>query len=69
MKSREIHALSDKALADALEDQKEALFNLRFQDAFGQMEDETAIRKTRRIIARILTELRAREIAAQAEGN
>jgi large subunit ribosomal protein L29 len=56
VKSREIRALDDEKLIDALEDYKEALFNLRFQKAFGQLEDQTAIRKTRRIIARIKTE-------------
>jgi large subunit ribosomal protein L29 len=69
MKSREIHALDDDKLIDALEDQKEALFNLRFQKAFGQLEDQTAIRKTRRVIARIKTEMTARAAQTSAQEN
>jgi large subunit ribosomal protein L29 len=69
MKSREIRALDDEKLIDALEDYKEALFNLRFQKAFGQLEDQTAIRKTRRIIARIKTEMTARAARAAAQEN
>ncbi len=69
MKSREIRALDDEKLIDALEDQKEALFNLRFQKAFGQLEDQTAIRKTRRVIARIKTEITARAARASAQEN
>jgi len=65
---REIRELSDEQLLDALEDQKEALFNLRFQKAFNQLEDQTAIRRTRRDIARILTVIREREIARQQKG-
>ncbi|MGQ9909677.1 MAG: 50S ribosomal protein L29 [Candidatus Flexifilum sp.] len=65
---REIRELSDEALLDALEDQKEALFNLRFQKAFNQLEDQNAIRRTRRDIARILMVIREREIARQQGG-
>ncbi|MCS7070363.1 MAG: 50S ribosomal protein L29 [Anaerolinea sp.] len=65
---REIRALSDEELLDALEDQKEALFNLRFQKAFNQLEDQNAIRRTRRDIARILMVIREREIARQQGG-
>lgn len=65
---REIRELSDEELLDALEDQKEALFNLRFQKAFNQLEDQNAIRRTRRDIARILMVIREREIARQQGG-
>lgn len=68
MKSREIRALSDQDLADALEDQKEALFNLRLQDGFGRLEDPTSLGQTRRIIARLLTIQRERAIQKE-KGN
>ena len=61
----EIRELKDEALVDALEDQREAMFNLRFQKAFGQLEDQNAIRLTRRTIARILTVMRERSVNAQ----
>jgi large subunit ribosomal protein L29 len=65
MKSREIRALSDQDLADALEDQKEALFNFRLQEGFGRLEDPTAIPRTRRIIARLMTIQRERALAKE----
>ena len=61
----EIRELKDEALVDALEDQREAMFNLRFQKAFGQLEDQNAIRLTRRTIARILTVMHERSVNAQ----
>lgn len=62
---REIRKLSDEALANEYEDQKEAMFNLRFQKAAGQLEDTNAMRRTRRHIARLLTVMRERQIAAE----
>ena len=40
------------------------MFNLRFQLATGQLENHSRLGKVKREIARALTELRAREIAA-----
>jgi len=65
MDIREVRKLSDEALANEYEDQKEAMFNLRFQKAAGQLEDTNAMRRTRRHIARILTVMRERQIAAE----
>jgi large subunit ribosomal protein L29 len=62
---REIRKMSDEALANEYEDQKEAMFNLRFQKAAGQLEDTNAMRRTRRHIARLLTVMRERQIAAE----
>ena len=66
MKSREIREMTDKEILDALEDKREALFNLRFQKASGQLEDQTTPTRTRREIARLKTILRERELANQA---
>lgn len=68
MNIQELRQLSDERLADALEDQKEAMFNLRFQKAFGQLEDQNALRYAKRDVARILTVIRERQIAAQQGG-
>jgi large subunit ribosomal protein L29 len=65
MNIRELRELSDEKLADALEDQKEGMFNLRFQKGFGQLEDPNALRRAKRDIARTLTVIRERQIAAQ----
>lgn len=61
---RELREKNDKDLLDMLEDQREAIFNLRFQKGFGQLEDQNAIKRTQRDIARILMVLREREIKA-----
>lgn len=55
---------SDSELVDKLAEAKQELFNLRFQHATGQLENNARLGQTRRAIARLNTELRAREIAA-----
>lgn len=66
MDVREIRQMTDEELLDTLEDQKEALFNFRLQDASGQLEDPNAIQRTRRDIARIKTVIRERQLAAES---
>jgi large subunit ribosomal protein L29 len=56
--------LDDGALVDQVADSKDQLFKLRFQLATGQLSNYARIREVRRDIARLETELRAREIAA-----
>lgn len=66
MKAREIRDMSNDAILDSIEDQKLAIFNLRFQRATGQLEDTNSIRKIRRDLARLKTILRERQLAAEA---
>ena len=56
--------LDDGALLQELADTKDALFKLRFRNATGQLDNVSELKKHRKVIARINTELRAREIAA-----
>ena len=63
MKAAELRQLSDEALADQLEESREALFNLRFQHASGALEPTGELGIRRREIARILTIMRERENA------
>ncbi len=56
--------LDDEALLDRLHEAREELFNLRFQNATGQLTNSSRIKQVKREIARCLTETRAREIAA-----
>ena len=63
-KSGSFSDLDDASLVQALVDTKQALFNLRFQHATGQLDNYASLGETRRDVARINTELRAREIAA-----
>ena len=56
--------LGDTDLLEQLADHKEELFNLRFQFATGQLENSARMKTVKKEIARVLTELRAREINA-----
>ena len=56
--------LDDASLVRALSETKEELFNLRFQHVTGQLDNNARLTDVRRDVARINTELRAREIAA-----
>ena len=67
MKPAEIRELSDEQLAKKLEDSRAELFNLRFQMATSQLDNTARVTNVKRDIARILTEMRARQIAAEAK--
>ncbi len=64
---REIRELPDAELRERVEALKEELFNLRFQLATAQLENPMRIKQVRHEIARILTVLRERELAAGNE--
>ena len=64
MKPSEVRALSDEELQKKLEDARAELFNLRFQMATSQLDNTARVTTVKRHIARILTEMRARELAA-----
>ena len=49
---------------ERLGESKEALVNLRFQLVTGQLENHSRIGRVKKEVARLLTELRAREIDA-----
>ena len=61
MKANEIRDLSDAELARALNEAREAHFNLRFQHASGALERTSELSSRRREIARILTIAHERE--------
>ena len=62
--AKELRALNDTELEHRLGETKEELFNLRFQNATGQLDNIARLPQVRREIARIETLLREREIAA-----
>lgn len=64
MKSQEMRKLSDEQLTDVYEDGKQELWRLRQLYATGELVDTTQFRKTKREIARALTIMRERELAA-----
>ena len=60
--THELRELSDAALVDKLREAKEELFNLRFQQATGQLDNNRRLRTVRHDIARIYTIQREREL-------
>ena len=66
MKASKLHEMTDVELTVQLKDLKQELFNLRFQNATGQLGDVMVIRKTKKDIAKVKTILRERELKAAA---
>ncbi|MDD5807317.1 MAG: 50S ribosomal protein L29 [Eggerthellales bacterium] len=64
MKPAEIRELSMDDLNAKLKDARAELFNLRFQMATSQLDNTARVKQVKKDIARIQTEIRAREIAA-----
>ena len=60
----ELRKKQDDELIDLFEDLKESLYKLRINRGTGELVDTTQFRKARRDIARVLTVLRERELAA-----
>jgi len=60
----ELRELNDTELEHRLGEAKEELFNLRFQNATGQLDNIARIPQVRHEVARIETLLREREILA-----
>lgn len=60
----ELRDKQDDELIDLFEDLKESLYKLRITRGTGGVVDTTQFRKARRDIARVLTVLRERELAA-----
>tara|TARA_Y100001934_G_scaffold238453_1_gene291404 strand:+ start:449 stop:646 length:198 start_codon:yes stop_codon:yes gene_type:complete len=64
MKAEEVRQKTDDELSDQLGDLRKEAFNLRFQQASGQLENNARVREVRRDIARIKTVLHERSSAA-----
>ncbi len=58
----ELRELTGEELVSKLRESKEELFNLRFQTATGQLDNNRRLRTVRHDIARIYTVMREREL-------
>jgi len=67
MKLRAIRDLSEEALRAELNDKKEELMKLRFQQASGELQDFTRLQQMRREIARLYTVMRERQQNPESE--
>jgi large subunit ribosomal protein L29 len=66
MKNSEIKALSLEELKEKLNTEQTTMQNLRFAHAISPLENPMKIRETKRLIARLNTEIRHREIEANS---
>jgi large subunit ribosomal protein L29 len=67
LKAKDIRDLSQDEMEQRLRETREELFNLRFQNATGQLDNYKRLGELRSDIARIKTIMRQQEIA-EAEG-
>lgn len=65
MKMAEIRELSTNDLRERLEEERKQLTRLRLNHAVSPLDNPMKIREYKRTIARILTELRRRELEGQ----
>lgn len=68
MKPEEIRNLADEEILAEIEDAKEELMRLRFQQATGELTDYTRLRQLRRNIARFNTIIQERRREVEMEG-
>lgn len=67
MKSKEIRNMDDEQLVAKVRDFREELFNLRFRNSTGELENTARMGEARRSLARTLTLARERGIDLQTE--
>jgi ribosomal protein L29 len=67
MKVKEIRKLTTEQIVAKIKESKEELFNLRFQQATGNLEKPSRIRELRYDVARCKTVLRERELAGEVK--
>ncbi|QNL18980.1 50S ribosomal protein L29 [Hyphobacterium sp. CCMP332] len=68
MDAVDVRALSDDQLKDELLKLKKEQFNLRFQQASGQLQNTARVRQVRRTIARLKT-IQAQRVAQAGQGS
>ena len=69
MKMKQLRELTQEELRQQLRDSMDALVNLRVQAATSELDDNQAVRRTKRDIARIKTLLReAQQVQREDEG-
>jgi large subunit ribosomal protein L29 len=67
MKTKDIRALQTGEIETKLDDAREELFKLRFQITTGSQTDTSRLSIIRREIARLLTIMRERQLAAELQ--
>ena len=60
--NKDIRDLTNEEITKKIEEYKEELFNLRFSKATGNLESPARVRELRKLVARMKTILREREL-------
>jgi large subunit ribosomal protein L29 len=67
MKTKEVRNLDNEQLVDKVREFREELFNLRFRNSTGELENTARMREAKRTLARTLTIARERNIDIETE--
>lgn len=62
MKSSEIRELSNQELLERIDNEKSALVRMKLNHAISPLENPQKIKESRKTVARLMTEMRKREI-------
>ena len=65
VKNSEIRELTNEEITKKIDECKEELFNLRFSQATGNLEKQSRIKELRKLVARMKTILRERELGME----
>ncbi len=67
MKAKELRNLDDAQLVEKVREFREELFNLRFRNATGELENTARLGEARRALARTVTIAKQRSIDVEGE--
>ena len=67
MRTKDVRNLKDDELVEKVREFREELFNLRFQNSTGELENTARLREAKRALARALTIGRERGLDVEAE--
>jgi len=67
LKTKEVRNLNNEQLIDKLREFRQELFNLRFQNSTGELENTARLSEAKRSLARTLTIARERGLDVEAE--
>ena len=67
MRPKEVRNMDDEQLVESLRDFREELFNLRFRNSTGELENTARLGQARRSLARVLTLARERGLDVETE--
>jgi large subunit ribosomal protein L29 len=67
VKIKDVRNLNDEQLVETVREFREELFNLRFRNSTGEIENTARLREARRSLARAMTIARERDLDLERE--